>query len=300
MPRSTKTKKTTKKKTTTKKTAKKKPVKKTTTKKRPARKVTEPKSRDYIVINEIVPEMEAKNRLVWLIVIILAFCLLIFWFWTLKQNVEEQSANNNEQLQAEINSTVDELKNIFNDTKSIISQATENAEQQREIERIKNEIMIQLQLNLDSSGWPQHSSDIFDISVQYPPDWSKQEARSKIVNGNFIILKSFPVGSSTPELFSSITFSWEFNDKYNDLEELAEAMEDGSEIEGYEILENKIYLDRQPAIKYVQIEPSENNFSYLIFLMYNSKIYRIEVLSQGGKNLVEPIVEKVLQTIEFL
>lgn len=258
---------------------------------RQAKKTTQPSIADrYVEINEINPELESKKRLMWLIVGCLALIVLLFSFWTIGQNIKRQSGADFSGLAKEANEAMAGLKDVLTDAQSAGVDVASEVSGQMELEKIKNEIINQIQLNLDSADWPEHSSEVLGISLRYPPAWNKKE-----INGS-IVLSSF-VATSTPKIFGQVTIKREANNKKIPLADYLKAK--NLEASGFVLSSDKIEISGQPAIKYDQSDAGENNISYLVYASQGNFVYEIKVEAQNGKGLYEPILSEILNTMHF-
>lgn len=249
--------------------------------------------KQYIAVNEIDEELQAKSRLVWLIVGFLIIALVFFWFWTLRQNMKQQStAENLQTLEQEINKTVAQIKNIFTDTKNLVNQASDAISQEAEIEKLKNEIISQIELNLDSANWPQHTSQLLKISLQSPAVWTKQE------NQESLILKSFNSASGTPKIFGQITISRQNNNSGLTLNEWFS--QKNPEAANYLLSAESIFVSGQEAVKYLKQNIAAADIDYLLYAKNSKDVYKIAVSVQNGKDLYEPILEQIIKTIKFV
>jgi hypothetical protein len=255
--------------TTKKKAIKKKVVRKTTAKKK-----------EFIDIYETDPVVDIKSKLSWMIVGGVMIILVFFGFWSMKMSIDKSNADADlSGITTEINKSVEEFREIVSDTKSMIEHANDDLLKQQEIESIKNDVLRQIQVNLESENWPTHISGLIDLSFKYPENWNKTEDATSIV------ISSYDTSAtSSPELFGSITI------------QRSEGL-DVVDTEIYTKTDDEIFIDLLPVKKYKKTDSELKDISYIITVP-NS--YTIEVYSKNGKNLFEPIINKILSTIELL
>ncbi len=247
----------------------------------------------YVTINENNPAVEAKIKIIWLVVIVLAIGLLTFWFWTLKNNLGQSRLSREAglaELSRGIESTIADITANLKDTKKNIDEQQKSLMDGQELEKIKEEVLKQIQLNLDSSSWPQHTSANLGLSLQYPTDWQKHEDNKSL---NLKILKATDAKTN---IIGQIAITKVANPKNIPLIKWLEAKKD--ELKNYST-DNKIfYLDGQPALKYI-LKNSGRNLDWLVFIGFNKNIYQISAAVNEGGGLYEPIIDKILSTIEF-
>ncbi|MBI5766011.1 hypothetical protein HZA71_02165 [Candidatus Falkowbacteria bacterium] len=246
----------------------------------------------YVVINENNPAVEAKIKIIWLVVIVLSIGLLIFWFWTLKNNLNRPFNDKGlTELSRGIESTITDIAANLKDTKKNIDEQQKELMDKQELEKIKEEVLKQIQLNLDSSSWPQHTSANLGLSLQYPADWQKYE------NNKSLDLKIFNATDAKTNLAGQITIIKTANPKNIPLIKWLEAKKD--ELKNYSTDDKIFYLDRQPALKYI-LKNSGRNFDWLVFIGFNKNIYQISAAVNEGGGLYEPVIDKILSTIKFV
>lgn len=264
----------------------KKPIrKKAIPKKRTAKKEIvpeiEPTQKEFVNIIDHDPDLKMKSRLSWLIIGVLLVILIPIWFWTMKKNITNyQNDDELKKLSEEIGKSVDDFKGIIKDTKEIVGTANTAWEQQQEIENIKQAVLRQIQVNLESEKWPQHSSDLMKLSLKYPETWSKQETKNSIVLTNYDLQ-----AETAPELFAKIEINK--TDQAIDLQKYSKSNEE-------------IFIDLIPAVKYNTVDAGTDDLSYILTIKDKKNSYQINVYAKNGRNLFEPIIDKILSTINLL
>jgi len=246
----------------------------------------------FITIGDTDPGIQAKTKLTWAMVVALGVVILSFWLWTLKQNIiDNKNDQSLQKITAEINQTVGELKDIFSQTQKIADYAKSQIDQQNELDNIKQQVLAEIQLNLDSSNWPQHTSSLLKLSLRYPANWSQQET------ADGLILNSFPAASSTPDIFATVAISKKANAQKL---LLANWLKNNGPLADSYTLPTETTLGQKPAVKYTKTNPAEGEVNYLIYGLNDKLIYEIKVASPTGKDIFEPILEKILASVEFI
>ncbi|MFA4872011.1 MAG: hypothetical protein WC610_03065 [Patescibacteria group bacterium] len=246
----------------------------------------------YVAINENNPAVEAKIKIIWLVVIVLSIGLLTFWFWTLKNNLSQPLNDKGlAELSRGIESTIADIAANLKDTKKNINEQQKELMGGQELEKIKEEVLKQIQLNLDSSSWPQHTSANLGLSLQYPADWQKYE------NNKSLNLKILKATSTKTNLAGQITITKTANPKNIPLIKWLEAKKD--ELKNYSTDDKIFYLDGQSALKYI-LKNSGRNLDWLVFIGFNKNIYQISAAINEGGGLYEPMIDRILSTIKFV
>lgn len=246
----------------------------------------------FINVYDKDPIIQTKSRLSWLIVGIIMLGIIFFWFWSLKMNMggmrdEYNDSTDLNKITSEINSVITEFHNMIGNTKNVINQNNNEVDQQNEIEKIKNDVLAQIQINSDSANWPQHSSKLLGLSLKYPTNWFKQEKK------DLLILSSYNLEStSTPEISTKIIIT-KIASSNTKIESLIDNKSD------YIKSSEEIFIDLIPAEKYNKIINEENVLSYLLFINNTKNIYKIDIYS-NNKNIFEATINKILSTIDLL
>lgn len=230
---------------------------------------------DYVSIEETQKD-PIKQKLLWLTVGLIFLGIIIFWFWNIRQNIRLNE--NSPELASEINKTITQARDIFTQTQDIISQPGQSVE----LEKIKQEIIAQLQTNLNSAGWPTHTSEILNLSIKYPTDWIKEET-----------LKSLDL-TAPGQLSARLAIISHVNKDKEGLEEWLFQNKPG--INDY--VQEPIILAGQNGFKY-SIESEEENILYSIYLDRPDTILEIKAEAINGQNLYEPIFDQILKTLNF-
>lgn len=282
---------------TTKKRARiKKTTTKTATKKKVARKKVEAElpQKEYINIYDKDPVLEAKFRLSWVIVGALGIILMSFWFWQMKMSINRSSDGDSglKEIGNEISDSMDELRSIVDSAKNAIGGTNGDLPSQQDLEDIKASVLQQIKVNLESENWPQHSSELINVSFKYPEDWTKQEDKDSILIASYDL--TIP---SEQKVFTDITITKIDNENNDSLEDL------GIDLELYNKTDEVIFIDLILAKKYQSnnIELNvDRDISYIIILEKDKTVYKIKVYSKNGKNIYESIISKILSTIELI
>ena len=206
--------------------------------------------------------------------------LLSFWFWTIKIKTTIINDNQTQEDTTKIDQSIKDFKDIINSTKEMIGYANEELLKEQEVEKIKSEVIQQIQVNLESEYWPQHSSELINISFNYPENWSKEEAKNSITISSYDLK-----ATSSPEIFTTIEIKK--IDKIN------------IDSQTYKESQEEIFVDLIPAKKYIN-DQNEKDISFIITIDYKDKIHEIKVYSKNGKNLFEPLINKILSTIDLI
>lgn len=248
------------------------PAKKRTAKRLKTKPSLKKPTTDYVSIEE-PPKDPIKQKILWLAVGAIFLIIVVFWFWTIRQNLR---LDGNADFASDISQTITEARDIYAQTQEMINQPSQAAE----LEKIKQEIIAQLQVNLNSADWPTHTSEILDLSLKYPTDWTKKETLQSLVL------------TAPGKLPAQMAITSRQNRKKLSLEKW--------------LWENKpagnypptpITLAGQNGFKYAVEE--ENNLSYLIYFDRAKAILEIKVSAENGKNLYEPIFNQILKTLNF-
>lgn len=240
---------------------------------------------EFINIYEHDPVIKSKSRLAWLVVGIIMIAIVAFWFWSLKTTMIKNQSNDDDlnNISTEIDNIVKEFKEMVGNTKNVID-SNNQTEREKEIARIKNDVLAQIQINSDSANWPEHSSKILGLSLKYPTHWFKKEEK------NLITLSSYDLKSTTtPEISTKITISK--IDANIAIDDLFEA--------NYQKTAEEIFIDLIPAEKYNDKNSGENSLSYLLLVESTKNIYKINIYS-NNKNIFEATINKILSTIDLL
>ncbi|MDO8669717.1 MAG: hypothetical protein Q7K65_05510 [Candidatus Buchananbacteria bacterium] len=245
--------------------------------------------KQFINVYDKDPVILAKSKLAWLIVGIIMIIIVSFWFWSLKtsmKNKENDTADLNE-ITAEINNVISEFKSMVGNTKNAIDQAGSQIDRQAELEKIKNEVLAQIQINSDSANWPEHSSQLLNLSLKYPANWDKQEIKDSLALASYD-LKS----TTTPEISAKIIIT-KIKNNSQKTEDLIENKSD------YQKSTEEIFIDLVPAEKYNSKATKENALSYLLFVTGAKNIYQIDIYTSDS-NIFETTINKILSTIDLL
>lgn len=251
----------------------------------PEKPAAEPK---YISIRDIDPEMESRTRLTWIIVGIIGCGIVIFWFWTLRSNILKAGGGEEVQkIAQQISQNIDELKNI-------ISSAQNNGDLQQnqnspDIEKIKNETLKQIELNLDSASWPEHISEPLKLAVKYPSAWSKQE------DAGSLILSSYDNKDDLPPSLGQLIITNKGRFPKTTLTDWAD-----KNLDDQYSFDQEVFVDFQPAVKYLKSDAATTtDISYSIFVQKNDNIYEISAYGRNGRDIYGFILEKIISTIKF-
>ena len=245
--------------------------------------------KEFINVLDKNPVLQTKSRLSWLIVGIIMIVIISFWFWSLKISMRNNNNDSNDlnKITSEIDSIVCEFRAMIGKTKNVIDQTNSQAEQAKEIERIKNDVLNQIQTNLDSANWPQHSSNLLELTLKYPTNWFKKEEK------NLITLASYDLKSTTTPGVSAKIVITKITNSNTSIESLIENKSD------YTKSQEEIFIDLLPVEKYNKNITTENNLSYLLFISKNKNIYKLEIYS-NTKSIFEATINKILSTIDLL
>ncbi|NCN07760.1 hypothetical protein GW933_03640 [Candidatus Falkowbacteria bacterium] len=278
------------------------PTKKKVTKKR-VTKITKPKTspkktptnKKFITENdkEFIPEkqfinvydqdpvIQAKSRLIWIIVGLIMLIIIAFWFWSLKQSINKNNkADDLSSITTEIDDIVKQFKNIVGNTPNITENQNQNSNTTDALEKIKTDVLSQIQINSDSDNWPEHSSKLLNLSLKYPTNWFKSEKKDLLTIANYDL-----ESTTTPEIFTKITITK--IDKAND------------DLKDYQPSNEEIFIDLLPATKYNNKTATENTLSYLLFITSDKNIYRLDIYS-SDQSIFENTINKILSTIDLL
>lgn len=252
--------------------------------------------KEFINVYDKDPVLQTKSRLSWLIVGIIMIIIISFWFWSLKISMRNNNNNDSSDLNkitSEIDSIVGEFRAMMGKTKNVIDQTNSQAEQETEIDRIKNDVLNQIQANLDSANWPQHSSNLLELTLKYPTNWFKKEEK------NLITLASYDLKSTTTsKILANIAITKiSDNKKGIKIEDLINEYDD---YKNYQKSSEEIFIDLLPVERYDQINTAVNNIMSILFIRNNANIYQITIYSQNGKNIFEATINKILSTIDLL
>ena len=247
--------------------------------------------KQFINIYERDELIAAKSKLSWLIVGLLVLALVIFWFWSMKTTIKKNDADSNlKEITAEITNIIKEFRGLVSDTRNAINQTTTDIATQESLEQIKNEVLAQIQINSESANWPQHLSKPLGLALKYPTNWFKQEKRDSLV------LSSYNLSStSTPEVLATLTIT-RIADKRKDIK-IIDLLD---KPENYQKSTEEIFIDLVPVEKYDLIAVSKNDISSILFVKTGINIYKIEIYSVNGKNIFEPVISRILSTIDLL
>lgn len=247
--------------------------------------------KQFINISDRDPLIAAKSKLSWLIVGLIALALVIFWFWTMKTNLKKVETDNNlSEITAEITNIIKEFRGLVDNTKNVINQTATDAATQESLEKIKNDVLAQIQINSESANWPEHSSKLLGLALKYPTNWFKQEKRDELTLASYNLS-----ATSTPEIYATATIV-KIADKKKDVK-IGDLLD---QPENYQKSAEEIFIDLLPAEKYDRIGLAANDLMYLLFVRSNTNIYEIKIYSQNGKNIFEPVISKILSTIDLL
>lgn len=254
--------------------------------------ISEPKDHEFIPINSHDPEIENKNRLLWIIVAIIAVGLIGFWFWSLKKNIVETI--NNYQNSPELADKVNELKNTFDATKQIIGNADKNITTQKDLTLLKQQIIKDIENNITKQSWPQHSSEILGLSIQYPLGWQKIETNGKIVLNSY----DNTLTTTTPIIFARIII--EANDLASTTPQLAAQTIVNSHPDKYSLSPEQYKINGQTAQKIIETNINSQSLSEILIAASKNKLYKITIQSPGGKDLYRQILDEIISTISFI
>ncbi|MEK7653148.1 MAG: hypothetical protein AAB358_01545 [Patescibacteria group bacterium] len=246
----------------------------------------------FIPVNDFDPRLQTKQRLVWLIAGGIGLMIVIFWFWTLRQNVSPREGTDNlDKLGQEVESTIGDLKNIFDSAKNMANQS--GLTEQQALDQAKMEVLQQIKVNIDSAKWPIHTSKVLGLSLQYPQNWTKKETKG------IITLSSYESPENVPEVLAQVIISKMENPDglaINDwLSQNTDAIQDYLPSE-----EKNIFVGGVEAAKYEQSGIGANDISYFLYVEHEKNIFEIKIYSRNGKNLYEPLLEQVVKTIKFI
>jgi len=244
-------------------------------------------NKKFIVINEYDPQMETRKIWLWLIVGGFSFCLVIFWIWSLSWNLKSFNNENRDGLTQKIGETIGELKDNFSNLKDNLGEITDEAKQTAELARVQEEVISRIKENLaaSSADWPSHTSEVMKLSVQYPNDWTKQEKNKIIALSSIATSPAAKITIAKIDNAQNITLEQWFNlsSAYGPAYQAMPAITTGG----------------LPAIKYVKADPA-GDINWLILVDGAKTIYKIDIVSVGGADLYEPILEQIIKTIKFL
>jgi len=250
-----------------------------------------PAAQEFINITETAPDAASKRRIIWLVAIASVIILTVAWFFSLRYNVAQIAGEVQKwQLERTAKDSVNKITDALNSTTSPASAA---AEQERLL-AIKNQVIAQIKDNLDNSVWPTHISAL-GVNLQYPDFWFKNDG------ANLLTLSSYNLSSTTPETFGQMTIMKKTNAQKLTLDKWVEkisTIKDG----GYKLEAGELKIGGQSAFKYVKTE--KENFSWLIYTATeitkkDNYVYEINIASQNGLNLYEPLFNQILTSIKF-
>lgn len=242
------------------------------------------KEKEYVVINEFDTGEERKRKLVFVLVAFFSLALVIFWFWTIKNNIKNSDNTVNKEYLAEVNKVFTDFKSTFNDAKKTFEQVKNQTVEQVRLENIRAEIIKKLEADYDSEYWPDHISEIAGVSLQYPVGWAKQEEKNKLA----LTFKE------DENIAGEIIITRKISDKDLALDSLL-ALSEKNEIFSSVKPEN-ITIDDQAAWKYST--SGENNFSFLIVTSKEKNFYEINV--DFNDKVLEVLIDRIISTIKFL
>ena len=244
----------------------------------------------YIPISNDDSEFESRNKLTWLIVIAIGLGIVVFWFWSLRQNISKMGSGEDLQTIAkQVSQNVADLKNLFSEVKTGTQEQLQQYKSAQEIEALKNSTLKQIELNLDSGTWPEHISEPLKISLKYPSTWSKTD------DGKTIALASYPDQNNLPESLGQLIITQQKVSGQATLTDWAD-----KNLGDEYLFEKEIFVDFQPALKYQQQTATSTDISYSVFVQKNNAIYEIKAYSRNGQSIYESILEKIISTINFL
>ena len=243
----------------------------------------------FININDQDLVIKSKSRLTWLIVGLMMIIIVSFWFWSLKINMKNNTSDTGDlsKVTTEIDNIVSEFKKMVGNSKNIIDQSTTQMTREQEIEKIKNEVLAQIQINADSANWPKHTSDLLGLTINYPTNWDKQEKKDLLILSNYN-LKS----TTTPEILATITIA-RFLKTKTTIDDLIADHKDYSRDSA------EIFIDLWPTEKYNKNNITEDDLSYLLLIDKDQYIYQIDIYS-NNKNIFTVTIDKILSTINLL
>jgi len=253
----------------------------------------------FVSINEYNPEGEQKLRLVWIIVSVFVIILVIFWFWSIKQRMNDRLVEKQDDLNIaeEFNSAVDKAKNNFNEIQNTIKDAAEVLQEKADVNNIKNDVLSKIQNNLDKFNLSEYSSETVSIALKYPDNWTVEET------GDYLTLSSNLVTTSTTTTIGSIKITKHNNSENLELEPWAlknktAIVSDWSTTEDW-----LTEINSQPILIYENITDQETE--RVVILSFEDRIYEIELLilnnttdENNDNNILE--IEKILESITLL
>ena len=217
--------------------------------------------------------------------------MVVTWFFSLRRGIGQSNGDDINLLTQETQSTIEELKTAFTEIKEGLDQTKEELEKEQELEQARQEVFAKLQENLQKNNWPEHSSEIIGLSLQYPDDWAKAEEAERL---------TLTTDNDNLEISAQIIIDRLEND--------GNSLEDWSD-NWYKTIDtnilwqpasiNDLEIDNQPTIKYLADEPEANMTHYTIFVSQEDYIYSINVSMPTDNDLYEIIVENILSSIKF-
>lgn len=253
------------------------------------------KEKKYIIINQNDQNIEAKYRLVWIITGVLSVFLLIFWLWTLKYNVTKANQNLtiDPELREEINQVVDNFKNNMRGIKEIFNADDQKIIERQQLAMIKEQVIRQIQLDLDSANWPTHRSEIMGFSIQYPANWYKKEMAT-------FSLTTYPEpATSTPAVLAKIIISRKEKSENTTFNQWL-ASQNLTE-QNYQTAALNFNLPNiEQAVKFQKINTAADDLNWLVYLSNLGQIYEINIYARNGADLYENIINKIIATIKFI
>lgn len=245
--------------------------------------------KQFINVYDKDPVLQTKTKLAWLIVGLIMLAIISVWFWSLKISLGKNSANepNLPQIASEIDNLIQEFKGVISTTKKTVEETSDKISQAQELEKIKNEVLAQIQVNADSDSWPQHSSKLLGLALQYPTNWHKQEKK------DLLILASYDLKSTTTVPVSAKIIFTKLPDNNTTFKDLVEPQID------YSQSAEEIFIDLMRAEKYGFKTGQVNTISYSLFVRYGKNIYKIDV-SSNDKNIFAATIDKIISTIDWL
>ncbi len=248
--------------------------------------------RHYVnILEELTPEQANRKKLSYVVVVVLSVSIVTFWFWTLKNSFFQVETNNkNQEISQQFNQTIDQIKNTINQTKEglkNINPATTTNLSSADLEQIKSDIITKIQSNLDSTNWPQHSSDALGLSVQYPTDWLKSELK------NELIFNDGDTGSTT----AIVDIQKISNTKKIAPEKWLASQNNSAKYFGYQL--SSTTIDKIPALTYTS-QATDGSLNSVIIITKEKFIYQINLTIQNNKDYYQPILNQIVSTIKFL
>ncbi len=289
--------KTTTRKKVTKKTTKKKVVKKPVSLKKeaviqPEQQAIEQPQIKLVPIYNTDPQTETRKQIFLIVITVFIALVVLGWIWSIKQKINNVQDSGLPEFawRQDVDNTLQDVNSILKNTSQVIEELNQELTNQEYLEQTKQQILNDLQNKLQTEHWPEHTSEVMGIKLQYPDTWSKQE------QDNRLDLVSY-ASSSTPDYYASLNITKHNNKQSSDM--LA-WVKQNLDLTDKVISQDFGQIDNQPTLWYINSEPTDSKLDWLILVEANNSIYQIQIQTAAGQQFYQPVFDKIINSVKFL